>query len=881
TTVNGCDSTVTLALTVNPVYNNGAVQNEEICDGESFTFGGTAYTVSGSYPYTFTTVNGCDSTVTLNLTVNPVYSGGVQAESICDGESFTFGGTAYTVSGNYPFTFTTVNGCDSTVTLALTVNPIPSTPLMGSGDFEVCEENDINLSATSTPGSSYLWTGPNGFTSNIQNPVIPNATLLNEGNYQVYTVLNQCTSAVSSVYVTINELPDFTVIPGNQTVCENGTTTLTAPTISNASYLWSGPNNFTSTEQNPTLNNVNTSMAGSYSTQVSINGCGSLANIIQLSVTPTPSAPSVNSNSPVCEHGELTLSANGVANATYNWTGPNGFSANTATASVNPVTISDAGQYNVYYVTAGCTSSTATLNVAVTPAPLANFAITPQVCYGADGFALYSGAAVPGATFSWSATNNGTISGNGSGPITFNWPQSGAQSVTLVVTHNGCPSLPFTQNLDVLENITPNAGPDQIICSGGTAILGSETQPNATFTWLTPNGVANELSGYTTGSWENTSGQPITLTLTLQAESQGCIATDMVDITIVPIPVAQINAPAPQCLFGNSFDFTAGGSFTNQATFNWTFTNSVQMSSQTQNPSGIQFVSAGNQTVTLVITQQGCQSEPVSSEVFINQGPIANFAFTPGTGCAPLEVQFTDMTQSAVGISGYTWQFGTGAVSFENSPVYTYTQAGIYTVTLNVIDSLGCAGEIVMNNIIRVYDGPVAGFSVSPKIMYIDDPVTFVQDGSVGNVTSWNYTVSNGAQFYTPDFTMNFTDTGIYLITQTVVSDLGCTDMAQIEVIVKPIPQIFIPNAFTPNQYGDDLNNVFRPYGLNIKNFRMYIYNRWGELLFSTMDMDEGWDGQVRNSNVEAKQDVYVYRLEYDDRFGNPQQKIGNVTLLR
>jgi hypothetical protein len=87
--INGCDSTVTLNLTVNPVY-TGGVQNEVICQGDSFTFGGTAYTTTGNYPFTFQTINGCDSTVTLNLTVNPVYTGGVQNEVICQGESIHF-----------------------------------------------------------------------------------------------------------------------------------------------------------------------------------------------------------------------------------------------------------------------------------------------------------------------------------------------------------------------------------------------------------------------------------------------------------------------------------------------------------------------------------------------------------------------------------------------------------------------------------------------------------------------------------------------------------------------------------------------------------------------------------------------------------------------
>ncbi|MCG9912335.1 MAG: choice-of-anchor L domain-containing protein, partial [Flavobacteriales bacterium] len=122
--INSCTSIVTNQNVIVETSYTGGVQNESICDGESFTFGGTAYTTSGNYPFTFNTINGCDSTVTLNLTVNPVYNGGIQAESICSGESFTFGGNAYNQEGSYSHTFQSIYGCDSTVTLELTVNNV-------------------------------------------------------------------------------------------------------------------------------------------------------------------------------------------------------------------------------------------------------------------------------------------------------------------------------------------------------------------------------------------------------------------------------------------------------------------------------------------------------------------------------------------------------------------------------------------------------------------------------------------------------------------------------------------------------------------------------------------------------------------------------------
>ena len=122
--INDCDSTVVLTLTVNPTYNMTDVAT--ICDGQSYAFGTQTLTTTGSYTEIFTSALGCDSTVTLTLTVNPVYNT-TDAVAICDGQSYGFGTQTLTTSGTYTETFQSVNNCDSTVVLTLTVNPVYTT----------------------------------------------------------------------------------------------------------------------------------------------------------------------------------------------------------------------------------------------------------------------------------------------------------------------------------------------------------------------------------------------------------------------------------------------------------------------------------------------------------------------------------------------------------------------------------------------------------------------------------------------------------------------------------------------------------------------------------------------------------------------------------
>ncbi len=116
----GCDSIVTLELTVLPVQT--ALVEVEICSGESYDFNGQSINVAGTYVDTLTATNGCDSIVTLELTVNPVLSSTMQIE-ICQGDSFDFHGLTLETAGTYLDTLSSNSGCDSMVTLELVVHP--------------------------------------------------------------------------------------------------------------------------------------------------------------------------------------------------------------------------------------------------------------------------------------------------------------------------------------------------------------------------------------------------------------------------------------------------------------------------------------------------------------------------------------------------------------------------------------------------------------------------------------------------------------------------------------------------------------------------------------------------------------------------------------
>ncbi len=863
---------------------------------------------SGTYS-AYVVVNGCTSaTSTLNVTINatpaapvigsnsPVCDGGtlnLTSNTIANATYFWSGPGGWTSSledptlnnvnqaqaGNYTL-YVVVSGCTSAVSsTSVTIAP-PLAPVLSSNS-PVCEGGTLNLSTDAIPGASYFWSGPDNFSSGQQNPTLSPVGTSASGTYSAYLVISGCTSATATLSVTINPTPASPQLSSNSPICAGQNLLLNANTIPGATYSWSGPNGFVSSLEDPGIGNTTTANSGTYSAYVVVAGCTSSVSDLNVMVNPIPAAPIISSNSPVCEGDDILLSADTYPGATYFWSGVGGFSSGLEDPVIASASVAESGTYSLYIVENGCTSATSDLSVSVELLPVSDFALTPTVCAGGQAFALYAGNAPANATYNWSSSGNAEMNGSGQGPITFVWQSAGQQTVSLLVSVGNCVSPVTTQNVNIIGTIAPDAGPDQTVCSGGTVDVGNVNQQGQSgFSWLTPNGINDPGSGYSQGAWVNNGTAIQSIVLVLQSDNQGCLATDTTVISVVPYPTVSIQQPAPQCLQGNSFSFSATGNILPIAVYAWSFSGAIPASSSAATPSNVVFSAAGTQQVVLTVNQSGCTASDTIS-VTVNPNPQALFGHAPGQGCIPLTVSFSNQSISPTGAPlTYSWNFGNGVSGNQASPTTVYSEAGVYSVSLTVTDPIGCSSTLTQNNIIQVYPPPVAGFSASPMSVYIDQPIVNVYDGSVGNVSQWNYSVSNGMQFGSPNFSISFSDTGTFVIVQTVSDGFGCSASSMLEVQVLPVSDIFIPNAFTPGNK-DNLNNIFKPIGTNLADYRMFVFNRWGELLFSTTDLDEGWDGTVRNSGIPAKEDSYVYKVEYVDHKGNPQAILGHVTIVR
>ena len=227
-TVNGCDSLVLTQLTVTPAPNS--MNPQTICAGSSYTFNGHTYAAAGSYVDVFQTANGCDSTVTTQLSVTPA-PGGLNPQTVCAGESYSINGHTYSLSDSYTDTLQTTGGCDSIVTTQLTV-----LPAAGSG-------NPQSLCA----GESYTF---NGHTYTVAG---------------TYTDVLQTSTGCDSIVTTILTITQVPV-----SVTQNGTQ-LSGPAGGDA-YQWL--NCVTGTViPAATAQHFNATANGSYAVQVSLAGC--------------------------------------------------------------------------------------------------------------------------------------------------------------------------------------------------------------------------------------------------------------------------------------------------------------------------------------------------------------------------------------------------------------------------------------------------------------------------------------------------------------------------------------------------------------------------------------------------------------------------------
>ncbi|MBI2271319.1 MAG: gliding motility-associated C-terminal domain-containing protein [Bacteroidetes bacterium] len=823
---------------------------------------------AGTYIITVTDVAGCTSTSSVTITEPPPITistavtpancntangsilvtpgGGV---GLLTATWAPAGGPGYTASnlaaGSYTVTITDATSCTSTSTV-LVGN-------VGAPDIAVNQTNILckggnNGSATisvtgGTPGYSISWTPASAGSGT-------SITSLIAGSYTV--VVTDANSCQQNTVVVITEPPVLTAVANSVSpLCPgNGSTNVTASGgTPGYTYNWM-PGGAAS----PTVTGLG---GGVYTVTVTdVNGC----TVVSTASITTPPAI-VASISPVdgtcgLNNGSASVTASGgTPGYSYNWapSGGNGPTAGGLGANTYTVTVTDSK---------GCTQTTTAVVGNSPPVALAASVTTNVSCAGGnDGSAT---AAVGGGTapiaYTWSPIGGtGTAAtGLAAGSYTVNAVDSRGCTAVSNVTISEPPPL-------ILSVTPPNK-----ICIGQSATLSaSASGGTAAYSYIW-------MPGPQSGATINVNPVVTTTYTVTVIDSKGCTTSSAITVDVTP-PL-QVDAGINQkvCSGGSTTATAVATGGDGNYTYTWLPSNSIGAT--------LNVTPTGSQTYTVVVSD-GCGTPPVTDVVII-QGvdPVLTPGFSPDStmGCAPLSVSFNNTTTGGT-TQGCSWDFGDGTTSSDCSPIHVFTRPGFYTIKLTVTDSNGCSTSLTKTKSVKVYPLPIAGFTIDPKSTSILTPTINFADKSSLDVVKWDWSFGDvyNSSSTKKNPTHTYKDTGRYEIQLIVTTQYGCKDTAIDYVIIHGDYTFYVPNAFSPN--GDGKNETFFPTGfmINPECFGMMIFDRWGNLIFETDDLNRGWDGRANGGKDIAQQDVYVWKIQTCDYMKHSWSYIGHVTLVK
>ena len=291
---------------------------------------------------------------------------------------------------------------------------------------------------------------------------------------------------------------------------------------------------------------------------------------------------------------------------------------------------------------------------------------------------------------------------------------------------------------------------------------------------------------------------------------------------------------------------------------------------------GVPFYPLDSNYYTATAISFGCE---YADSVLVEVEDPLQIGFTADTlyGCNPLTVNFTDLYSQTTATC--LWNFGDGNTSTQCGNVSTiYTDTGCYDVSYSLTSSTGCIKDSTITEMICVYEYPIANFSYSPAFLSFDDTLVSFNNNSTGATNYfWDFAGVGNSNLENPEFI--FSGIGIYNITLTATSDYGCSDVISQLIEIGTGSTFFVPNSFTPD--GNGINDRFIPvsYGTTIDHYSLKIYNRWGELIFTSKNIIDGWDGSYKGGTVQ--EDMYIWVIELRNSLNEIKKKTGHVFVIR
>ena len=872
------------------------------------------YTAAGTYTVTLSAlspVNGCITTVTQQVTVVLCASATFTVTNVCAGSpslitytgaasaaaTFTWdfmggnilsgaGSGPFMVSWNAPGTYNptltvTEPICAASGNTPVIIYAVPVSSVSPLASLCVGDSPVVNFNGTAGATASYTWNfGTSAVLSGLGSG--PYTLQWNAaGNDQVTLIVNEngC-SDTSQINVVINPIPTANFsIPA--TACSNEILNViySGNASATANYVWDFNGGVIASGSGLGPYNVSWNSGGNYTVtlNVSENGCNSAPFNLPVVVTQIPIV-SISPVASLCAGDNSAVSFTGTAGATasYQWSFGNANVLSGINQGPYSLQWNNAGQDQIHLSVNenGCIDS-ALIDIVVYPIPTSNFVIDNAACVNQPVSLSYSGSASGLGSYNWSFSGGTVTSGSGQGPYSVVWNAAGSYQISLTVTEHGCVSAQTDLMATVNQIPAVFPGNFQAVCSGVPASLGNPANAGETYSWspsadLSDPTISDPFATPVNNS-NATTNNNYTLTVT---DINGCKNSDTVSVAVYPVPAINYSQPPSQCIINNSFSFSAVSNINTGVHFLWSLTPEASITTSSSQNIVVNYSATGTFPVLLNADYNGCLAQPFTDSVTIYEMPTSEFFPSVFNGCVPLTVPFNNISLGSQ--NTYDWNFGDGLKDQVTNPVHIYRTPGVYTVSLSSITENGCRADSTIKNLIEVYALPIGRFEPNPQVADILSPVIQFQNYSSNVATYvWNLGDNTSSTIWSPNHM--YSDTGSYNITLMLVSPNGCVDTVRGIVKVEQHFSFYVPNTFTPN--GDGVNDYFKGYGVAINKYLLNIYNRWGELIYSTNDYDKPWDGRINNNLVQN--DTYVYRIALTDLHEIKHTYVGNVSVIK
>jgi gliding motility-associated-like protein len=784
--------------------------------------------------------------------------------------TFSTNGNLYTVT----LKILSPNACNGFVTLTKDVNLKRNVPLAGFYHQNQCGEFDVNFFDTSSITGGTInyrdWDFGDGTHSSALNPVHTYASI---GNHTVKLTVgntNPCGgNSIITKTVPIESQPTAAFsIKGACTkspVQFTDLSTISVGTITE--WRWNFGDGDTSSLKNPVhvFNDP-----GNYSITLQVrsqSGCWSTVIAKNLAVSNKPIAAFEWKDQ--CINLPVNFSdKSSIENGTIiNWRWDFGDGDSSLLQNLQHSYIKD-GNFTVkFFVSSstGCSSDTVTKTITIGSKPVAKFTNTYQCGERNVAFSDASTASFGVINqWQWNFGDAGSTDSIAKPGHIFN--DFNTYNVKLVVSSNfGCSSDTVIKKVlvdakPVAAFIVPGGCVNQpvVLVDNSTIALGSINKWN----WDFGDGSLSNVS--INNKMYSTAGEYVVQLLVTGANN--CVSDTLSKKVIIESILIASFTVKDGCA-GKTLQLsnTSSIAYGNIEKYNWNFGN---IATDTSSVPKFAFPSFGNYTVSLTVQSiNGCFSSTISKPVIIESIPVA--AFNIGDACAGKPVNFENNTINDFGaIKEWLWNFGNGDTSKVFQPYYTYYNYGTYNASLVAQTTNGCSSSTNKSIAIK----KVEVYAGNDTMVAALQPLQLNAIGAKDYVWVPNSFLNNNS-IYNPVAVLN-NDFTYYL--QAVTAE-GCIGYDTLHIKVFKGSEIYVPTAFSPN--GDGMNDILKPIipgALSLEYFS--VYNRWGQLVYSTSKLGNGWNGKA--NGVNQPQGAYVWTCRVKDYTGKIIERKGSVLLI-